>query len=212
MHIRYLGHSCFQITSAKGTSIITDPYTGVGYELPMNLSADAVTTSHAHFDHNFTQAIQTECVINTLGGHSVADIEILGLASWHDEKQGALRGNNIIYKYNVDGITICHLGDLGEDISTELTERIGKADVLMVPVGGTYTINALQAKSLVEKVAPKIVIPMHFKGDGSLDICDLSVFLKEFPLSIIQKTNGNRVKLEKQALPDTLQIVCLERK
>ena len=212
MHIRYLGHSCFQITSAKGTSIITDPYTGVGYELPMNLSADAVTTSHAHFDHNFTQAIQTERVINTLGRHSVADIEILGLASWHDEKQGALRGNNIIYKYNVDGITICHLGDLGEDISTELTERIGKVDVLMVPVGGTYTIDALQAKSLVEKVAPKIVIPMHFKGDGRLDICDLSVFLKEFPLSIIQKIPGNRVELEKQALPDTLQIVCLERK
>ncbi len=212
MHIRYLGHSCFQITSAKGTSIITDPYTGVGYELPINLSADAVTTSHAHFDHNFTQAIQTERVINTLGAHSVADIEILGLASWHDEKQGALRGNNIIYKYNVDGITICHLGDLGEDISTELTERIGKVDVLMVPVGGTYTIDALQAKSLVEKVAPKIVIPMHFKGDGRLDICDLSVFLKEFPLSIIQKIPGNRVELEKQALPDTLQIVCLERK
>ena len=212
MHIRYLGHSCFQITSAKGTSIITDPYTGVGYELPMNLSADAVTTSHAHFDHNFTQAIQAERVINTLGRHSVADVEILGIASWHDEKQGALRGNNIIYKYNVDGITICHLGDLGEDISTELTERIGKADVLMVPVGGTYTIDALQAKSLVEKVAPKIVIPMHFKGDGSLDICDLSVFLKEFPLSIIQKITGNRVKLEKQALPDALQIVCLERK
>ena len=212
MHIRYLGHSCFQITSAKSTSIITDPYTGVGYELPMNLSADAVTTSHAHFDHNFTQAIQTERVINTLGGHSVADIEILGLASWHDEKHGALRGNNIIYKYNVDGITICHLGDLGEDISTELTERIGKVDVLMVPVGGTYTIDALQAKSLVEKVAPKIVIPMHFKGDGRLDICDLSVFLKEFPLSIIQKITGNRVELEKQALPDTLQIVCLERK
>ncbi len=212
MNVCYLGHSCFKITSAQGTSIITDPYTGVGYELPSSLSADAVTTSHAHFDHNFTQAVQTDNVISTLGAHSVADIEILGIASWHDDKRGALRGKNIIYKYNVDGIIVCHLGDLGEDISAELVERIGAVDVLMLPVGGTYTIDALQAKVLTEKLAPKIVIPMHFKSDGKLDICDVSVFLKEFPSSIIQKANGNWVELEKQALPDTLQIVYLERK
>ena len=212
MNVCYLGHSCFKITSAQGASIITDPYTGVGYELPSGLTADAVTTSHAHFDHNFTQAVQTDSVISTLGAHSVADIQILGIASWHDEKRGVLRGKNIIYKYSVDGINVCHFGDLGEDISAELVERIGAVDVLLLPVGGTYTIDALQAKDLTEKLAPKIVIPMHFKADGKLDICDASAFLKEFPSSIIKKANRNWIELEKQALPNALQIVYLERK
>lgn len=211
MNVRYLGHSCFQITSARGTSIITDPYTSVGYELPSGLKADAVTTSHAHFDHNFTQAVQTDVVISTLGAHCVGDIEMMGIPSWHDEKNGALRGKNIIYKFNVDGMSVCHLGDLGEDISAELIERIGAVDVLLLPVGGTYTIDALQAKALAEQISPKIVIPMHFKADGKLDICDVSVFLKQFPTSIIIKGKDNQVDFSKEHLPNALQIVYLER-
>ncbi|MBQ7912263.1 MAG: MBL fold metallo-hydrolase [Clostridia bacterium] len=211
MNVRYLGHSCFQITSEQGTTIITDPYTGVGYELPSGLMADAVTVSHAHFDHNYTQAVQTDTVISSLGAHRVANIEIMGIHSWHDGKNGLLRGENIICKFNVDGIQVCHLGDLGEDICTELAERIGAVDVLMIPVGGTYTIDALQAKSLIGKLSPKIVIPMHFKADGKLDICDVSVFLKGFPTSIIQTSNGNEVNVRKEDLPDSLQIVYLER-
>ncbi len=173
MKITYLGHSCFQITSAQGTSVITDPYTGVGYELPSGLKADAVTISHAHFDHNYTQAVQSDVVISTCGTHIVKDIQIVGIPSWHDEKNGALRGENILFKFFVDGITVCHLGDLGEEISPALIERISEVDVLLLPVGGTYTINASQAKALAEQIAPKIVIPMHFKGDGKLDICDI---------------------------------------
>ena len=211
MKISYLGHSCFQITSINGTSVITDPYTGVGYELPSGLKADAVTTSHAHFDHNYTQAVQTNEVISACGAHSVKDIQILGIPSWHDEKSGALRGANIIFKFFMDGITVCHLGDLGEEISPELIQRIGEVDVLLLPVGGTYTVNALQAKALAEQIAPKIVIPMHFKGDGKLDICDVSVFLKKFSSSVVFK-NGNEIFIDEQAFGGAMKIIYLERK
>ena len=211
MKIAYLGHSCFKITSMLGTSIITDPYTGVGYELPIGLTADVVTASHSHFDHNYTQAIQTDVVISTCGSHRVKDVQVIGIPSWHDEKNGALRGENIIFKFLVDGLTVCHLGDLGENVSTELIGRIGAVDVLLLPVGGTYTINALQAKALAEQLAPKIVIPMHFKGDGKLDICDISVFLKQFPSTSII-SGGTEYVIDTLDLVKTTQIVHLERK
>ena len=212
MKIKYLGHSCFQLISASGTSVIADPYTKVGYELPQGLIADAVTASHAHFDHNYTQAIQTERIISALGAYQVGDIQIAGTHSWHDEKSGALRGKNIIFKYLIDGIEVCHLGDLGEDISQELIERIGFADVLLLPVGGKYTINAEQAKALADGVRAKIVIPMHFKGDGCLDISDLSVFLKQYPPELIQKNNVTELEIYKDLLPKSTKIICLERK
>ena len=211
MKIKYLGHSCFQIISQKGVSLITDPYTKVGYELPSGLKADVVTTSHAHFDHNFTQAVQSKTVVSQVGAYSVRDIQIQGIPSWHDEKMGALRGENVIFKFVVDGITVCHLGDLGEDITEALTRKIGGVDVLLLPVGGTYTINAEQAKALLEGVAPKVVIPMHFKSDGSLDISDVSMFLQQFSPAMIQKEKNGEVEISKENLPSSLQIVYLER-
>ena len=211
MKIKYLGHSCFQIISQKGVSLITDPYTKVGYELPSGLKADVVTTSHAHFDHNFTQAVQSKTVVSQVGAYSVWDIQIQGIPSWHDEKMGALRGENVIFKFVVDGITVCHLGDLGEDITEALTQKIGGVDVLLLPVGGTYTINAEQAKALLEGVAPKVVIPMHFKADGKLDISDVSMFLQQFSPSMIQKEKNGEVEISKENLPSSLRIVYLER-
>ena len=208
MNICYWGHSCFKITSAQGTSIVTDPYTGIGYELPSGLSADAVTISHAHFDHNFIQAVQMDRVISTIGAHLVADIQILGIPSWHDEKRGALRGSNIIYKYNVDGITICHLGDLGEDISAELVERIGMVDVLLLPVGGTYTVDALGAKKYIDCLQPKVVIPMHYKPeDGALDIAPIHTFLSLYSPRDIQFVQDGVLEIDKQ----TQGIFYLER-
>ena len=212
MKIKYLGHSCFKIISNQGNSLIADPYTGVGYELPIGLTADAVTTSHAHFDHNYIQAVQTNTVICTPGAHSVGDIQISGVSSWHDEQNGYLRGANIIYKFTVDEMVVCHLGDLGEKVSPELAERIGKVDILLLPVGGTYTIDAQQAKKLAEYIAPSIIIPMHFKGAGKLDISDVSVFLKQFPAAVVCEMNSDTYEINKQNLPAMMQIIYLERK
>lgn len=182
MKIEYLGHSCFKITAKDGTSVLTDPYTRVGYELPENISADIVTVSHSHFDHNYIQAVVGKPkIITTKDRQSLNGIEIEGVSSWHDERSGALRGANIIFKLNIDGLRICHLGDLGEPCSPSLIKAIGRVDILLIPVGGTYTIDAITAKRFVDEIAPKVVIPMHYRpSDGTIDITDEKQFLSLF--------------------------------
>lgn len=178
MKIRYLGHSCFECTDKNGVVLITDPYTRVGYELPQGLCADIVTVSHGHFDHNYTQAVQVERVVDSSLPCTYKGVEICGVDCYHDEKHGALRGKNIIFKFIMDGLTVCHMGDIGEAVSKELVESIGKVDVLLLPVGGTYTVDALGAKAYVDAISPKVVIPMHFKTeDGTIDITGVKPFL-----------------------------------
>ena len=178
MKIKYLGHSCFECTDKNGVVLITDPYTRVGYELPKGLRADIVTVSHGHFDHNYTQAIQAEAIVDSPSAFAYKGVEGYGVECYHDEKFGALRGKNIIFKFVMDGLTIVHIGDIGEAASKTLVERIGKADVLLIPVGGTYTVDALGAKAYVDAISPKAVIPMHFRTvDGTIDITDVQPFL-----------------------------------
>ena len=182
MKIEYLGHSCFKITAKDGTSVLTDPYTRVGYELPQNISADIVTVSHSHFDHNYIRAVVGKPkMITTTDRQSLNGIQIEGISSWHDERGGALRGANILFKMDIDGLCICHLGDLGEPCSPSIIKAIGKVDILLIPVGGTYTIDAITAKRFVDEIAPKMVIPMHYRpNDGTLDITDEKQFLSLF--------------------------------
>ena len=178
MQIRYLGHSCFEFTTKNGTKIITDPYTKVGYELPNGLFADVLTISHAHFDHNYFQGIKTNAIISQTGEYTLNDVKILGIECDHDPKKGKLRGKNIIFRIIVDDLILCHMGDVGEECSPQLIEKIGEVDLLFIPVGGTYTIDALGAKKYIEQINPKTVIPMHYKPlDGALDIASITSFL-----------------------------------
>jgi len=214
MRIIYLGHSCFSIESNAGTKIVTDPYTKVGYELPKGIQADIVLVSHGHFDHNYMQAIEGNPVVfKEAGKYITKDIPIVGVDSWHDPKQGALRGHNVIFKFIVDGVTLCHFGDLGEAYSEELAEKIAGADVWLLPIGGTYTIDAAQALEYVKKLKPKAVIPMHYRPkDGCLDIAGAESFLslvKDF--SVISCKNGVYT-LEKADLKvGETQIIYMER-
>ena len=170
MKIRYLGHSCFEFTMGNEVKVVTDPYTKVGYELVAGLTADVVTVSHSHFDHNYTQAVDCKLVLTDAGAQSIQGIEFLGVNSYHDSKRGALRGKNVIFKMKLDGITVCHMGDIGEECTKEMVEKIGKIDVLLIPVGGTYTVDALGAKKYADALQPKVIIPMHYKPeDGALD-------------------------------------------
>lgn len=178
MEIKYYGHSCFLLTDKNGKTVLTDPYTKVGYELPQGLTVDIVTASHAHFDHKYVETIQYTRIIDEAGQQAE---NIVGIESYHDTKHGALRGKNVIYKITIDGVVCCHLGDLGEDISNEIIEKIGKVDVLFIPIGGTYTIDAMQAKQYVDALCPKTVIPMHYRPlDGALDIDVAETFLRQF--------------------------------
>lgn len=182
MKIQYLGHSCFKLVESTGTTIITDPYKGIGYELPDGLRADAVTVSHSHFDHNHVKAVEgCPRVIDKEGIYELPGVEITGIKSYHDNEGGRRRGENIIYKFRMDGLEVCHLGDLGEDCSSELLEMILPVNILLLPIGGTYTIDAELAKEYVDRIMPEIVIPMHYKTrDLNLDLDKADVFLNLF--------------------------------
>lgn len=182
MKIKYLGHSSFLLTESTGTSVVCDPYDdSVGYEMA-KVSADAVTVSHHHFDHDDYKRIGGNPVLlDTERSFSLSGVEINSVKSFHDDCGGKLRGENIIFKFRMDGVDICHLGDLGESCSTALIESILPVNVLLIPVGGTYTLDAKMAKEYVDRLMPEVVIPMHYRAKGcKLDIARVDEFLDEF--------------------------------
>jgi L-ascorbate metabolism protein UlaG (beta-lactamase superfamily) len=174
MDIIYLGHSSFKITGKTGT-VVTDPFDPqiTGMRFP-NVSADIVTVSHDHKDHNFVEGVTAETVdgaprmkvIDGPGEYEVKGISILGFASFHDDKEGAERGNNTIYVIEIDGLRIAHLGDLGHTLSDNAITEIGNIDVLLVPVGGQFTIGPEDAVKVTRAIEPSFVIPMHYKPVG----------------------------------------------
>lgn len=164
--IKLNGHSSFTITNEKGTRIVTDPYgDGIGYKA-QELYAEIVTVSHDHFDHNNLGAIKSNfTAIRERGTFKIDGIKIKGTKTYHDPEAGALRGENTVYTYKIDGVNVCHLGDLGHELSKDEIESIGKVDILMIPVGGLYTIDAEVAAKVVSQLNPKVVIPMHYKTE-----------------------------------------------
>lgn len=164
--IKWSGHSCFTITNEKGTKIVTDPLVdGIGYKVP-NLYAQIVTVSHDHFDHNNLGAVKSNfTAIRERGQFNINGIKIKGTKTYHDPKGGSLRGENTVYTYDIDGVNVCHLGDLGHMLTKDQIKSIGKVDVLMIPVGGLYTIDGAEATKVVSQLNPKVVIPMHYKTD-----------------------------------------------
>lgn len=213
MKIRYYGHSCFWLETAQGTSVITDPYQKVGYELPHGLRSDVVTVSHAHFDHAYTDGVAADVLLQKSGAYTHRDVRIEAVESFHDARQGALRGTNLIFKFYADGIKLCHLGDLGEPLSEDVLSRIGQVDVLLLPVGGTYTIDAKQARDYVEAVNPKLAVAMHYKPqDGILDIAPISNFTNLFPETRLLLCDGE-VELTQESLDAFRGKICImERK
>ena len=177
--IKWFGHASFGISDNEGMKIVTDPYCeGLGYNFP-KVSTNILTASHQHYDHNYIEALQEySCYIKGLGEFSSDCIDVKGIASYHDEEKGALRGPNNIYTYKIDKVRICHLGDLGHLLTKEEILDIGRVDILMIPVGGLYTIDAQNAAKVVEQIDPQIVIPMHYKTEvlpedfGAIDEVD----------------------------------------
>ena len=179
MKIKYLGHSSFLLTASTGTAIVTDPYdSSIGYAMPQ-VSVDAVTVSHHHYDHDNVKPIGgNPLIFDKAQGYELPGVVINTVESCHDDKGGALRGKNVIFKFRMDGLDVCHLGDLGEKCSPELIEAILPVNVLLIPVGGNYTIDAGTAKEYVDRLKPDVVIPMHYRGKGcKLDIDKVDGFI-----------------------------------
>lgn len=179
MKIRYLGHSCFSI-EMQGVRIVTDPYGDVGFPMP-RVKADAVTVSHSHYDHCNTGAVDCPHVFSRAGEYSVGGVRMLATEHAHDDAGGRKRGKTLAFRFEGEGMSLLHLGDIGEPATPRLAEELGHADVLLLPVGGNYTIDALGAKRYVELLRPNIVIPMHYMQEGlTVDIAGAEPFLRLF--------------------------------
>jgi len=162
MKINYLGHSTFIIESAK--TVVIDPHDPEYGALPPNLVADIVTVSHGHHDHNYIVGVGgSPQVIDKIGSCQVDSIKITGVPTFHDEENGVKRGNNIVFVFEIEGARLAHLGDLGHILAAEQLNQIGPIDLVMIPVGGTYTIDADQAVEVVKQLQAKVVLPMHYK-------------------------------------------------
>lgn len=157
MKLTWNGHSCFTLEAAEG-SVVLDPYADgkVPGLAPLRLTADMVLCSHEHRDHNAREVV-------TLTGRTPA-FGVETIATFHDPKQGALRGENTIHIISAEGMRVAHLGDLGCELTAEQMERLRRVDVLMLPIGGYYTISAHQARTLATPLFPRIIIPMHYRS------------------------------------------------
>ena len=172
MKVKYLAHACFLLEAKDGTKIITDPYESgsfggeVKYK-PVKEACDVVLISHEHADHNYTNSLSgNPTIIRKPGEFTSAGITFKGIPSYHDETKGSQRGKNTIFVFTADGITFCHLGDLGHLLTDEQKSQIGNPDVLFIPVGGVFTIDAQSATHVIKSLEPKIVIPIHYKTPG----------------------------------------------
>jgi L-ascorbate metabolism protein UlaG (beta-lactamase superfamily) len=200
MKIKWLGHSCFKITSKNGIRILTDPFDdNVGYRLP-SVEADIVTLSHGHYDHNFTDCVKGNFeTVTKVGNFYVKDIPITGVHTYHDEVQGNKRGSNIVYIFEIDGMRVCHLGDLGHILSPAQIEMIGRPDVLLIPVGGIYTIGPDEAFQVVNQLKPKVIIPMHFKTPAlKFNLEGVEKFLDK--MKDVEKLSSQVVEIDKEKL------------
>lgn len=215
MKIEYLGHSCFKLTESTGTTIVTDPYKKVGYELS-SVTADVVTVSHAHFDHNNVAAVKKYSkVIREEGTYEYEGVSIDAIKSYHDNKKGKLRGENLIFKFRMDGLDICHLGDLAEECTAELLELLLPVNILMIPVGGKYTLDSKEAKEYVDRIMPEIVIPMHFKTkESKLDISKPDDFIDLFEEEDVVDEGESSIEFFRDDLidGDDTKVILLERK
>ena len=168
MKIKWLGHASFMIISNSGTKIITDPYlTGGNLSYgEIGESADVITVSHGHSDHNNVAAVlDNPKVVNGIVATDVKGIKLKGIPCYHDDAQGKQRGKNILFCFEIDGISVHHLGDLGHLLSDREVAEVGKVDILLIPVGGFYTIDARIAGQICDRLKPKVIMPMHFKNN-----------------------------------------------
>jgi L-ascorbate metabolism protein UlaG (beta-lactamase superfamily) len=212
MKIKWLGHASFQITSQDGLTIITDPYAPderLKYD-PINESADIVTVSHGHGDHANVSAVKgSPEVVEGAGTHQVKGIAINGVPTYHDDEEGSQRGTNVIFRLNVDGVNVCHLGDLGHPISRAQADEIGEVDVLLIPVGGFFTIDAAVATQVADLIKPRAIIPMHFRNPKcDFPITDVEPFLAG--KQNVSRPDSSEVEFQAGSLPTDTETIVLK--
>ena len=214
--IKWLGHACFLLSFSNGVSVVTDPFNAgqVGYR-EVAVAATAVTVSHNHFDHDAVGSLKgSSTMVQGVKTQKIKNVTVTGIDSLHykDEKDKG-RGKNTIFVIEGDGLRLAHLGDLGRALTAAQVKQIGRVDVLLIPVGGFFTIDAADATKVVEQLKPKVVIPMHYGKNGQCKIKELAGvddFLKG--KKNVQRLKTDTVELDPQALPKQRTIYVPEWK
>ncbi len=219
MEIIPLGLSAF-LLKGKNASVICDPYDPqmAGLKFPKHTTAHIVTVSHNHADHNFVNVVEdepgsTKMVFQGPGEYESRGVDITGIATFHDGKEGAERGGNTMYKIEIDGVSLLHCGDLGHKLTEEQEELVDAVDVMLIPVGGFFTIDAAAAVEVVTQLEPSIVIPMHYQRAGLNpqifgNLAPVANFLKAIGCETIQPQA--KFKVTRDSLPEETQVVVLE--
>lgn len=215
MKITWLGHATFLVEAKDGTRIITDPFEAGSYDgavgyAPISDSADIVTVSHDHADHNAVDAVggQPE-IVRGSESQTVKGIPIRGVSTYHDESRGEDRGRNTIFVMEIDGMRVGHLGDLGHELSDEEAEALGQVDVLLAPVGGYYTIGPEEAKKVAEALGAKVIIPMHYKTDAlGFPIQPVDDFLRL--MDRVERTDGRTIEIGADDVGNGPKVVVLD--
>ncbi len=208
MDINWLGHSCFKI-KGKEAVLVTDPCSPqTGYSMG-KVKADIVTLSHNHPGHSYLDGVEGDYrIIRGPGEYELKGVFITGIATFHDKSDGEERGKNNIYMIEMDGITICHMGDVGHLLSSKVIEDLGSVGVLLLPVGGLSTIDSTVAAEIVRTMAPRIVIPMHYKTPVvSRDLELVDKFLKK--LGINESIPQAKLVINKSTFTENTQVIVL---
>ncbi len=217
MNIVWHGHAFFHITTNPQKNspirIAIDPYDkSIGLRVPKT-EAEILLITHQHYDHNNIKAVSgNPFLIEGPGEYDVKNVFIEGIPSFHDESKGKERGENIIYVIESEGIRLCHLGDIGQkELTEEQLQKIGEIDILMIPVGGTYTISAQETTKIMSQIEPKITIPMHYSLPGlKIKLDPITKFLKVFGLKSVQPIKKLSIK-KKDIISDEVKIIILEK-
>jgi L-ascorbate metabolism protein UlaG (beta-lactamase superfamily) len=202
MRIAWHGHACFEIEGDKGR-VVTDPHDGrsLGIRAP-NCRPDLVLVSHDHFDHNAVRMLKGEhATLKEPGPREVKGIAVRGIEAAHDDAGGAKRGRVVMFRFELEGVSFLHCGDLGQSLTTEQLKSIGKVEVLFVPVGGIFTLDGKQARKVVQDIAPKVAVPMHYRYGGlTLSIQPVDAFLDGLPKGKVRHVGGS-IEFTKEELP-----------
>lgn len=208
MEITWYGRACFRLRGRDAT-VITDPCPPSTGFVAGKHDVDLLTLSHDHPDHAYTRSITAAMTLTRPGEYEVRDVLVTGVGSFHDGSGGTERGPNTIFSIEVDGVHICHLGDLGHLLTEEQLSDLGRVDVLLVPAGGRYTITPTEAAEVVTQIGAKLVIPMHFATDGaSTDLSGPEDFLRE--MAVADHARQPKAVVTPSSLPDEMQVVVLE--
>ena len=216
MNIFWHGQSCFQITARRNkdeeTRLVIDPFSEeIGLRLP-KLEADILLVTHCHSDHNNVKAVSgSPFLVNGPGEYEIKKVFIQGISAFHDASQGRERGENTIYTIDTEGLRLCHLGDLGQkELTGEQLEKIGEIDILMIPVGGIYTISAKEALKVMSQIEPRITIPMHYQIPKlKVKLEGLDKFLKTMGIKKLDPLPRLSIK-KKDISPEEAKIIVLQ--